>query len=622
MPTTVNTADEIARLVTQGDARFAAQDQRIAELEARMAVLEESCPPIEGPGPEPEPDDRAPLTLRLDFGDGKSLEFAEAEAVDVGTYEGAFVEQRCLRQVAHGHEDYRDGFVVFFRPDVDGARDEVIVEFGTAYVFATGVPPTVYAAVVPQHLPAYTATITGGCLTEPVTVAVPAHYWATRWRWFSAPRPLVRTYDDLVEMRAILPLESSLIYSATLPAAKTWLGPMNNGGLMTGMGATGDRPDIGFVTEWMAAWMLTGDPAMETTWRANAEAVGSMPFWCRDVSTGALVDVFERLNVSFGDANKGKYQIPIAAAPVASSCPAEAPYFQLDTAHMPSAAYVAWLLTDDPYFFEGAEAIASYSMLRNNYHRMGQSLPALVSCSQMRAAAWGWRDMFQLALLAPESPPSWLLPRSYWRNQVVPDQLEYGMRHIRASVSPCTTVFKLFVACDAIGTFQVDFCVMVLGWILWTGEFPEMREVAEYVARPRLVMSDPSGESGWDPRWPVPYYPPVFNARLGADAEALFKYTFTVPSSPDTPISWHELWECLLPWWPGNASDWTDPSTWEPDKLASASGYLPPCRGALAAAVLAGLPGAEDCEEWLRARLGEVTGAVSGSRYKWAIAAA
>ena len=117
----------------------------------------------------------------------------------------------------------------------------------------------------------------------------------------------------------------------------------------------------------------------------------------------------------------------------------------------------------------------------------------------------------------------------------------------------------------------------------------------------------------------------MFNARLGAEAVALFKYTYTVPACQDTPISWHELWECLLPWWPvskDNKAEWTDPSTWEPDTLATDSSYLPAARGALAAATLAGLPRAREGEAWLRARLDERAGSIAGSRYKWAITAA
>ena len=279
MPVSVNTADEIAALEIRANSKLAAQDQRIAELEARMAALEDACPPTVEPGPEPGPDERIPMCLHLAFGDGTSLEFAEREAVDVGTYEGECVRQRCLRQVAHGYEDYRDGFVIFFRPDVDGLRDEVIVEYRHA---PTCSPPAcrrlVFNDVPPQHLAAYTATITGGCLTEPVHVAVPAHYWATRWRWQSAPRPLVRTYDDLVAMRAILPLDESLIYSAAMPPFKSWGGPMSNGGLLAYMPNTGDRPDIGMLTDWQAAWLLDRRTRI---WRHRGGPAPRRPARCR-----------------------------------------------------------------------------------------------------------------------------------------------------------------------------------------------------------------------------------------------------------------------------------------------------------------------------------------------------
>ena len=71
------------------------------------------------------------MTISLAFADGKTLSFHEAAAEDIGDYRGSFVHQKCFRQRASGNNDYRDGFAVFFRPDADGSRSEVVVEYGT-----------------------------------------------------------------------------------------------------------------------------------------------------------------------------------------------------------------------------------------------------------------------------------------------------------------------------------------------------------------------------------------------------------------------------------------------------------------------------------------------------------
>jgi hypothetical protein len=235
------------------------------------------------------PSGRTPLSLRLDFADGKKLSFLETAAEDVGSYIGPFVRQKCFRQRAGGNGDYRDGFTVFFRPDVNGKRQEVVVEYGTEIDFSTKPPKPARGAPL-VAAPACTATMSGGGLSTPVTSAVPPQVFGTRYRLQSSPRPIVRSYADLVAMKAIFPLDASLRYGATLPVAVTWKGPLDNGGLTLGMAAAGDRPDIGPITEWQAAWLVTGDKAAETSWRAGAESTGTMHFWVRDVSTGNFVD--------------------------------------------------------------------------------------------------------------------------------------------------------------------------------------------------------------------------------------------------------------------------------------------------------------------------------------------
>src|SRR5262249_11860962 len=58
--------------------------------------------------------------------------FDSADAVDQGNYVGAFVQQKSLMVTLRGCP-----FTVFFRPDVNGLRDEVVVELGKMW---SGIP--------------------------------------------------------------------------------------------------------------------------------------------------------------------------------------------------------------------------------------------------------------------------------------------------------------------------------------------------------------------------------------------------------------------------------------------------------------------------------------------------
>jgi hypothetical protein len=404
--------------------------------------------------------------------------------------------------------------------------------------------------------PAYTATISGGKLTSPVTIEVPVHEWATRWRWQSAPRPISRTYSDLVAMKAVLPLDLQYRGASHPPPAHSWAGPMDTAGLEVGMGAPADRPEIGLITEHQAWYLITGDAGCKTTMLAQAEAVGSMPIWVRDADTGAIVDPGAHPYVAFADADKGRhYTIP--KSPVD---PVRAPtHFGMDEAHMPATAYVPYMLTLDSYFLEGMHALAAYGMMEANYRRLKEKLPRLAATGQPRGLAWNWRDIFRNARVTPEAPPSWLLSQAQWQESIA-DQIEFGNRYINAKQSPCTTVFKFFPQVNSTEAFMLDYLMLTIAEIKWSGQFPEMDPIIEYAATPRLVMSDPHNSKGWDHRYQMFYYGPVADARLGAKATGGPVTDYTIAASPNTPETWKELFDCLCQWAAVHANGWVDPA--------------------------------------------------------------
>src|SRR5690349_7386275 len=104
---------------------------------------------------------------------GVAYKFDRASGTDQGNYvdpEGRFIVGCILAT-----DPQLPAFRVYFRSDADGCRDEVVFEYGD--LWTTGAP---------ADLGAYTVTITKSGTTV-ATIAVPAHYWMARWRWFSAP---------------------------------------------------------------------------------------------------------------------------------------------------------------------------------------------------------------------------------------------------------------------------------------------------------------------------------------------------------------------------------------------------------------------------------------------------
>ncbi len=559
----------------------------------------------------------APLSLILTFSDGKSLSFDQTKATDLGDYVGAFVQQKCLRQRSAP-------WTVFFRPDVNGLRHEIVVEYGTEYSFSAEAAPKPLDGAAPAHVSSpYKATISGGALSAPVTVAVPKHFWGARWRWQSAPRPIIRNLADLVARRAVPPYSRAALYNNPRPADRSvsWTGPMSLGGLSSAMGSAGDRPELGFITEPQACFLFTGDTAAEETMRSHAEAAGTIAMHVRDGASGAPLDVQKFPYLALQHALlPERYQIPKPAPPLS-----DREWMETELSHFPSLGFVPWLLTDDPFFLEEEQFVANYGTIESNYFQRNEKLPGL-AIADTRGFAWGLRDLFRMAAFTPAEVPSWLASRSYWRT-CVDDNLTYSKKYVASSAPECK-IFHLIIETGYISVFMIDYLQIVLGWAGWSQYFPEWAPVVTYVAGSRLALiADPKAGPGWDRRLPAPYNMPLVGAIEGAKASihSTPYPTYAPPESLNAtvPQSWAELWANFVTWF--NAQPKAvplDPRSWPADALSPAQrhGYLEEARAAVAALALAGVREAAAAHRWLEPQMLHVFQADGASSlYKWAI---
>src|ERR1700722_13160082 len=132
------------------------------------------------------------------------------------------------------------------------------------------------------HLGPYKAVIRRGSDVV-ATVDVPDHWWFSRWRWQSAPRPVIATPEQLITAKLLPPYSRQVAKNAPTinNDAIVYKGPMDNPGAVHYVGTTGDRPDIGPVTEYQAAYILPSDDSALKAVLAQAEAAGSMPMHVR-----------------------------------------------------------------------------------------------------------------------------------------------------------------------------------------------------------------------------------------------------------------------------------------------------------------------------------------------------
>jgi hypothetical protein len=467
----------------------------------------------------------------------------------------------------------------------------------------------------------YLATIMRGTETL-AEITVPAHYWAARWRWQSAPRPQIRSFVDLVAMRALPPMSAQAMWGCTpaVPRIENQ-GPMTRGGLQIAMGGTGDRFEIGPMTEFQSALMVAGDhPDAEVSMWTQAEASGTMGLHIRDAATGAPLDVQTH---PYQGLTYGAISIPRPPAP-----PGDPNCFALDGAHFPALVFVPWLLTDDPYYLEEAQFAANYHCIESPYHQAQNGLPGMAQPSQTRGWAWGVRDIARMAGFSPESPPAWLLPRSVFEDNLG-DCLTFSNKYL-ASTTPSCAVFSCLTQGNVISSWMMGFDCIIAGWIKWSGLFPEWDAVASYTMRLTLELNAAPEAGGWDRRWPAPYQVNVLGLRETTETHAspLNQDLQYKPSPYDemTPTSWGECWELYQRW--VNAQAHTkpfDPSTWE-DRCyqngtdypygssaaaVSADHYQGIQRACLALAQLAGEPGAVEAHAWLAGQMPMVVASYS-----------
>ncbi len=542
------------------------------------------------------PDLRATIKLN-----GREYVFAAAQGENLGDFTseiGRFT-QGCIRAT---HPDLP--MTVFFRPDRASDRVEVVFELGKPLARA------------PDNLGAYTAVVANGAETL-ATVDVPQHFWFSRWRWQSAPRPVVGNVDDLLARHLLPPYahegaenKSAKSVAKGLPAAgaatakgaalgfgKAPTGKstrvegasyviMGMAGLQPKMGTTGERIDIGLQTETQARFICTGDTEALAQVRAQAEAGGTCPWHIRDECTGAPVDLDANPRMSWYDEPRG------GPDPFVRRTEADV---KLDTAHVPALAYLPYLLTGDPYHLEDVQFAA-------NWPRGWHPPASRFAVDQTRAFAWGTRDLACAAKVTPATVPRWLLPQSYFQKSLSAWQ-RHMTDHFVKDPDPIHAVFRALEdpgstrdegpttpAGSYMPPWQSEFVNAVIGWIVMMG-YGEWKPFFDWHIGSTIARTN--GKSGWQRHQSTPY-----RILLRENARAPYLK------------SWREAYALQARMWKWERDD---PNAITDEDLT----YFFYTRGALVMAKHLGVREAEMCLDWIEAQL-QARGAVLP--YKWRLA--
>jgi hypothetical protein len=475
---------------------------------------------------------REPLSALVELNGVKYL-YKEDQGKDLGDFVsdiGGFT-QACIRSDVAGFP-----LTVFFRPDRTSDRIEVVFELGRLFDNPTA-----------AHIGPYTITIFSGD-RELAHEQVAEHYWHSRWRWQSAPRPVIGKPATLIEQNLLPPYVRSGNQHLPPPVPYSSYQVMGLAGVTAYMPGVGERPDIGLLTEPQAQYVCTGDAGALQILRAQAEAAGTVPWHMRDENTSAPIDFRKYPKACwYQDQKLGEPFVLKVKSPVT-----------VDGAHQPALAYLPYLLTGDPYLLEELQFQATW-----NYGSC--SLTYRPTLSETRQFAWDIRTLGQCARITPATVPSWLMNQAYWIQLLGVHRRYFETTYVESS-SPAQAIFRATDNIDArpadgklpAGTWcepwESEFLASVFGWLVSMG-LSEWRKSFDWVIAGTVARTDNS--SGWIRARSTPY-----EMMLRAGSAAPFATT------------WAEAWS-LNHSTAGLTYD--DPNTWVPPDMT----YLTYTRGAL-----------------------------------------
>jgi hypothetical protein len=566
--------------VRPGDYTVSASVEAAASLTSNVTVAaREPAPPEPTLPPDPGPSPSAGLEACISYA-GEDHTFRIADGIDRGDYrdpDGRFVQGR-----VDVTNPALSGVMVSFRCDKSGAaRTEVVIELGDTTVGATA-----------ANMDAYVATISDD--GEPLAViGLPAHYWYSRWRWQSAPRPITATLHDL-QAAGLLPLFNPELAGPRPMSPDRFYEPMGLAGLTAYMPSTGERDEIGLVTEAQAEYFCD-ETVLPDSLIAQAEASGTFPWHFRNEDGGVVFDFKAHPQATlYWPAN-----IPVCTTPIT-----------LDVAHEPPLAYLPFLLTGDPYYLEELQFAATYNVLASN----GAARGSFCLGFALRGHAWALRVLAQCAKVTPDDAPAgWFQSRAYWQEWLDQERDWMLSRFVNPTAAPFNTLpyqpFHFMQSADgspasstiAGGTFispwMEDYEAAVLCHVVMIGH-ADWQPILEW----KLVntIDRTNGTSGW------------VRARTTI-------YNMVLRETPTSPYvaDWPAVWDLNVKMQPPEFSDIADPDTIPSDASLIYASYT---MSSLAMAATLGVDGAADCYAWLHGQIIANSDANTYIDRKWAIA--
>lgn len=381
-------------------------------------------------------------------------------------------------------------YYVGFRPD-----GRIVFHLG-----ALGDLSKAHAQPEPYHMGPHHVKIERGSSVV-FEADIPAHWWNAEWTYRPTPISIKRTPAQIVAANRMF------AYGNTGVNARqndyVFKGPMDSAGIAVYMPTTGERPEIGLITDPSAYYMLGGKPGPMLAW---AQAAGSCPMHFRDEKTGKPIDLLKYPGANSYSAEKqgSPWLLPGLVDPKATAYRVFGGGWQPQQAHYYEMSYLAHVATLDPGFLEDLQYSANFTVLGDGYMSGQRGIATIYG--EYRGIAWAFRNLFMAHAATQDAEAAGTLPitchpSNYWK-LLLNNQLAYYKKYM---ADPANQTFNLVSGPQMFGPWQVDYMLTALAFGVLTGHSDW---TPLYLWALKNAIDRTSGKSGYPPGYGGAYYMP------------------------------------------------------------------------------------------------------------------
>lgn len=341
-------------------------------------------------------------------------------------------------------------------------------------------------------------------------VSVPGQGWLQEWN--DVPPPVVkRTPAEIVAANQMFAFgDTGCKYYDVSALPYTVMGASS---IQKYMPQTGERPDIGLITDWSAWFMLKGDasPTIQI-----ALAAASVPMHYRDETTGLPIDLLKYPGANcYSQNNQGSPWMP--TGPIVGGWPSSPDGWTPQQAHYPEMSYMAFMATLHGPFLRDLQYSANFTILCDAYLSNHLQPKTATISGEVRGIGWALRNLFMahVATKYAESLgtlPDGCHPSSYFK-ALLDNQIAYWSAQMGGASQKIFHTW--YNEADKYSPWTEDYLAMALAFGVLT-DHPEW--ISIFLFKLGNTIARCSGKSGWPPCVPTPYRIPTLGYTTWAEA--------------------------------------------------------------------------------------------------------